>query len=223
MGGLQAVKERATYETADEQPPKRPKGHNVGGSSELAWFNPLASDPQLRGVRDHLAAKISAVAASALGCGGCVKVVGFNENTRPVANAAEMRLLKTVCPSAPARFSPYVISMAKAGMLLPDRPPPPYPAELRHVKHKRTAAAAEGNEKGATWVASHRCHNRECVNAERLVWEPSWFNRLRDNCPGGEACGHRPHPCLASHRPAGGIVDWTVYDVGGVGEEEAEA
>jgi hypothetical protein len=44
-----------------------------------------------------------------------------------------------------------------------------------------------------------------------LTWEPSWFNRLRDNCPGGAACPHRPHPCLKPHRGMGPVVDWTDY------------
>lgn len=50
------------------------------------------------------------------------------------------------------------------------------------VQHKRGKLGSV--EKEVTWVASHLCHNRLCVNTARLIWEPSWFNRLRDNYSG---------------------------------------
>lgn len=34
------------------------------------------------------------------------------------------------------------------------------------------------------------------------------MNRLRDNCPGGLACPHRPRRCLLPHRPAHELVNW---------------
>jgi len=121
-------------------------------------------------------------------------------------------VFRAVCSDAPARYMPYHIALLAAGRSLPDVDPPAYPASLRLVKTKRKRGSAEGNEKGATWVASHLCHDGQCVNADHLVWEPSWFNRLRDNCPGGNECPHRPHPCLRPHRVAvEAIIDWTTY------------
>jgi len=184
---------------------------NPGGSSKLAWFNPLCDDPRLSSVRDNLFAKISKREPSTNGHSECVKVVGFDESSRPVADKDVLTLFKSICPDAPARYSPYVISMAQAGKKIPELSPPSYPSELRKVKQKRVKTAEGGNEKEATWVASHLCHNRECVNPSHLVWEPSWFNRLRDNCSGGTLCWHRPDPCLRAHRSDQEIVDWTEY------------
>lgn len=184
---------------------------NLGGASKLEWYNPLINDPRLASVRSNLFNKISAQGPSKKGHPDCVKVVGFDETTRPVVDKAQLARFRSIAPDAPARYSPYVIALAKVGVRLPEKPPPAYPRELRQVKQKRAASAAEGNEKEATWVVSHLCHNRECVNTDHLTWEPSWFNRLRDNCSGGDACGHRPFPCLRSHRGDLQIVDWTTY------------
>lgn len=142
---------------------------------------------------------------------GCKQVKGFTEATRPVLDKAFKPVFKQVCSDGPERFSPYVIAMAAVGTLIRAPKPPAYPEELRKVKSKRSKSAADGNNKDATWVASHLCHNRQCVNAEHLVWEPSWMNRLRDNCPGGDACVHRPDRCLAPHREEEELIDWTAY------------
>lgn len=144
--------------------------------------------------------------------GGCRGVVGFTEETRPVCDKADLALFKSICADAPARYSPYHIALIKAGKLVPDFDPPALPAVLRQMKHKRSSSAAAGNEKAATWVASHLCHSRRCVNPDCLCWEPSWMNRIRDNCPGGDQCVHRPHPCRKPHRPSHSeIIDWTAY------------
>jgi hypothetical protein len=124
---------------------------------------------------------------------------------------AHLSVFKSICDEAPSRYEPYHISLLSGGVLVPTTDPPPYPADLRKVHQKRSTSAAAGNEKEATWVASHLCHNSSCIKLEHLRWEPSWFNRLRDNCPGGAACMHRPDPCLEAHRPAGEIIDWTAY------------
>ena len=144
--------------------------------------------------------------------GGCLVVEGFKSETRPVMDKKWLADLKKDCPEAPARYMPYHIALLQAQILVPEHDPPAYPEELRLVKHKRSSKAAEGNEKGATWVASHLCHNPLCIDTGHLRWEPSWFNRLRDNCPGGESCVHRPDACLNPHRPSEQeLVDWTTY------------
>lgn len=119
---------------------------------------------------------------------------------------------KEACSEAPTRYMPYHIAMMKAGVLVPIYHPPVYPVGLRLVKNKRNKEATEGNEKEATWVASHLCHNQQCIDVAHLRWEPSWFNRLRDNCPGGQDCVHRPDACINPHRSSNEeLIDWTVY------------
>lgn len=142
----------------------------------------------------------------------CKHVNGFTEANGLVLGKAFRPVLKQICLDCPERFSQYVIAMAVAGTLMPAPKSPAYPGELHKVKVKRTKAAPEGNEKDATWVASHLCHNRRCVNAEHLIWEPSWMNRLRDNCTGADACVHRPDKCLAPHRATEeALIDLTAY------------
>ena len=139
----------------------------------------------------------------------CKHVNGFTEATGRVLHKALKPVFKQSCPDMPERFSPYVIAMATAGRLIPAPKPSAYPEELRKVKAKGTKSAPEGHEKDATWVASHLCHNRRCVNAEHLVWEPSWMNRLRDNCTGADACVHRRDKSLAPHGATEEeLIDW---------------
>jgi hypothetical protein len=114
-------------------------------------------------------------------------------------------------PGFPQRCSVYTIAMMKAGVRIPERDPPPFPDELRKVL-KRSGHDFSKTPKAATWVCSHLCHNKRCINTAHLRWEPSWFNRLRDNCPGGDECVHRPDRCMQAHRAAGGeLLDWTKY------------
>lgn len=184
---------------------------NVGGASKLEWFNILATHPELEGARQNLFAKIKDTERTQ---DGCYVVKGFKEDTRPTLDKSFVDTFKRLCLDGPARFSPYHISMLQHQILVPLYDPPPYPAAQRMVKQKRNKSAAENNEKSATWVASHLCHHRLCIEAklgsEHLCWEPNWFNRPRDNCPGGDACNHRPQPCLRSHQ-ASEIIDWTTY------------
>ena len=180
---------------------------NVGGASKLLWFNNLVSDPFLKEARESLIAKISETEEQT---GGCIIVKGFKDTTRPVMDKKFLAVFKQRCLDAPERYSPYVISMLKERILIPDREPPRYPAELRQVKNKRSSSALADNEKDATWVCSHLCHNKLCINPAHLRWEPSWFNRLRDNCPGGDNCMHRPDACLNPHRVLE-VIDWTQY------------
>ena len=193
---------------------------NVGGSSKLAWVNVLALDSSLEKCRSNLFSKISnteAVAGSEeildpedKKLGGCLQVKGFGEATRPVLDKALQGTLKSVCSDAPERFSPYVLAMIRDRKVLPSFDPPKYPEALRKVKNKRVKSS-NFEDQDATWVASHLCHNKRCVNSNHLVWEPSWMNRLRDNCPGGKSCLHLPDRCLRPHRPAEEAVDWTSY------------
>lgn len=181
---------------------------NVGGASKLTWFNKLAIDPSLAPAKANLERKI----AHTRNDNGCTVVVGFTAETRPVLDKDFLEVFREICGEAPARYAPYHIAMLQANKLVPEGEPCSYPEGLRLVKHKRVKTAAPGNEKAATWVASHLCHNNKCININHLTWEPSWFNRLRDNCPGGEACVHRPHACLQPHRPADReLIDWTQY------------
>jgi hypothetical protein len=194
---------------------------NVGGASRLEWFNILVQHRALASVRQNLYQKIERQEAIMGGTEGCVRVLGFTEETRPAPDKVQLELFRSVVESAPARLSAYHIALARASKVIPSCDPPPYPKELRLVKHKRTSSAALDNEKSATWVASHLCHNRLCVNPAHLTWEPSWMNRLRDNCPGGATCVHRPEPCLRSHRTPQSdlLIDWTTYiNAGGPGE-----
>lgn len=188
-------------------PPAKIARKNVGGASKLTWFNVLAGAEQAE-PRANLVQKIGDTKR----VDGCLLVEGFGPETRPVMDKKWLAKFRETCPDAPARFSPYHIALLKARVLVPAADPPPYPAELRLVKQKRSSKAADGNEKSATWVASHLCHNHQCVDVEHLRWEPSWFNRLRDNCPGGDNCPHRPDACINPHRPAEEeLVDWTKY------------
>lgn len=181
---------------------------NVGGSSQLKWFNELATHPKLVGARQNLIKKISNRVK--VGDLGCEHVTGFVKTTRPTLDKSFQELCKQLCPSLPERFLPYQISLLETGDLVPNGAPPPYPEELRLVTHKRVKSANEGNEKQATWVISHTCHDSMCVFPDHLTWEPSWFNRLRDNCPGGNACIHRPKPCLRAHRVVSDLINWTL-------------
>ena len=109
----------------------------------------------------------------------------------------------------PERFMPYQLALVKANIPMPDYDPPKYPQALRHASQKRNAD--QEVNKPATWVISHLCHNKLCVNPISLTWEPSWFNRLRDNWPAGNACTHRLRPCLKPRQTIGPVMDWTEY------------
>lgn len=187
------------------RPAKKPKV-NVGGSSRLEWVNILITSNDLDICRENLFRKIRDVEDKL----GCLEVRGFTELTRPVMDKNPLATFKKVVPAAPERFSPYVIAMIQGGKRVPSFDPPRYPDELRKVKNKRTSNSKVEDQE-ATWVASHLCHNRRCCNVDHLVWEPSWMNRLRDNCPGGDECQHGPDKCLRPHRPKGDVVDWTSY------------
>jgi len=131
---------------------------------------------------------------------GCRHVRGFTKDARIVVDQKYKHLLRE---DFPERFSPYVVAMAAAGQVIPWGSPPNLPDHLRKSKKIK--------EVQATWVASHLCHDRLCVNPDHLTFEPSWFNRLRDNCPGGDGCVHRPKPCIRAHRPAGELINWEDY------------
>lgn len=189
-------------------PSKPAPKQNVGGSSKMLWYNHFLDDPALQPALQNLISKISKIEVQP---NNCHHVTGFTETTRPQIDLKFRTKFEKLCPEGPARFSPYVISLLKSQVRISSDLPPAYPASLRKVKAKRSSSASAGNEKDATWVASHLCHNRLCVNQEHLRWEPSWMNRLRDNCPGGDGCVHRPDRCLAPHREVSELIDWTDY------------
>lgn len=194
---------------ATPPPPTKPtRKINVGGGSKMRWLNQLIDCPKLQPALQNLAAKITDTETTP---SGCVQVVGKDEHFRPQIDKRLREQARELCPDLPERFAVYHISLACSGKHIPTSEPPAYPAELRKVKAKRSAAANAGNEKDACWVASHLCHNRQCIASGHLEWEPSWMNRLRDNCPGGTGCIHRPRPCIAPHRSAEELVDWTQY------------
>lgn len=184
------------------------KSTNIGGSSKLEWVNQFISIPAMASILKHLKSKISNITVQR---NGCHHITNFTKDTRPVCDTRFHSLIAKHCPTCPKRFSPYTIAMMAAGIRVPDRDPPSLPESLRKVTQKRSSDAKDGNDKGATWVCSHLCHDPRCSNVAHLRWEPSWFNRLRDNCPGGAACLHRPDPCLNPHRSAEDIIDWTSY------------
>jgi hypothetical protein len=201
----------STSEPSSATPPphlpksaKQPKV-NVGGSSRLIWFNKLLREPRLKDARENLVGKIGNTREN----DGCLEVVDFKDTTRPTLDKRFYNTLHTLAPDAPERFMPYQLALVKSNTPMPDYDPPKYPQALRHVSQKRNAD--QEVNKPATWVISHLCHNKLCVNPQHLTWEPSWFNRLRDNCPAGDACTHRPRRCLKPHRTMGPVVDWTEY------------
>lgn len=128
-----------------------------------------------------------------------------------MCDKAERAVLDAEIDDAPMKFELYHLAMARAGKTPPEQPPPPLPTEHRKVVKRRSSSQGDLTSKPATWVASHLCHDRVCVNPAHLVWEPSWFNRMRDNCPGGDGCLHLPHKCLAPHRVLAEPVDWLDY------------
>lgn len=215
-GSVRSLKRKASSDISSASDAVAPSASshklNVGGASQLSWVNILANDVSLGGARDNLFGKIKAVEES----GGCTVVKGFTEKTRPVMDKKFLEVFKRISDSAPERYSPYVISLIQHRKLVPPFAPPRYPEALRKVNQKRTKTSMLGDQ-AATWVASHLCHNRRCVNIDHLCWEPSWMNRLRDNCPGGASCMHGPARCLRPHRNDEDVIDWTKF----LNDEEA--
>jgi hypothetical protein len=188
---------------------------NPGGGSDLAWFNLAldSNDPSVRAALQNLFSKIANTHTFGI-CTECRPTkLGEDrcaEDLRPMVDNKFKPALATI-PGFPQRCSVYTIAMMKAGVRIPERDPPPFPDELRKVL-KRSGHDFSKTPKAATWVCSHLCHNKRCINTAHLRWEPSWFNRLRDNCPGGDECVHRPDRCMQAHRAAGGeLLDWTKY------------
>jgi hypothetical protein len=181
---------------------------NVGGASKLSWFNILATRSDLQACRQNLFDKIQDTTTNSF---GCISVKNFKEDTRPVMDKKYNTILLSKLSSVDTvtRYSPYAISMMQAQNLLPAYDPPSLLAKFRQI----TKRNGKDTEKEATWVISHLCHNKLCVNAGHLCWEPSWMNRLRDNCPGGDLCVHRPQKCLRAHRQVNNdeLIDWTEY------------
>jgi len=167
----------------------------------MAWFRILALASDLEGIRTRLTAKIRKTrTVTTL---GCVEVT--DPKTRPVMDKKDLEKFKESASDAPERYEFYHIALLRDQKIMPSYDPPPYPEKFRKSSNFKI-----GQE--ATWVVSHLCHNRKCCNTEHLVWEPSWMNRLRDNCPGGDECRHGPDKCLRAHRYNDDeIVDWTAY------------
>jgi hypothetical protein len=113
----------------------KPKRVNIGGRSQLQWFNKLATEPIYEGSRRNLQAKIRTTRTDQ---NGCVVVVGFTDTTRPVLDKKFLAFVRDRLPDAPSRYSPWHISMMLAGILVPKTEPPRYPTKLRQVLAKRT-------------------------------------------------------------------------------------
>jgi len=141
---------------------------NVGGASKLSWFNPLATRSDLTACRQNLFDKIKNTTTNSF---SCVSVNSFKEDTRPVMDKQYNSILLSKLASVDTitRYSPYAISMMEAQKLLPTYDPPALPAKFRQV----TKRSGKETEKEATWVISHLCHNKICINADHLRWEPS--------------------------------------------------
>jgi len=117
----------------------------------------------------------------------------------------------------PIKINASHVALLKAGKRRPDKLPPLCPQDWFKSLFGRLATDAE-----AKWVASHLCHRKDCVEPTHIVWEPGWYNRARDNCPGkvecttchtqpAATCGHIPQ-CIRSHRAP--VLDWKTLPVG---------
>jgi hypothetical protein len=187
-----------------------PRKKNPGGSSNCDWFNPMLTNPSLSGVREHLYGKIpKPISTAGAKHPECIRMPLNKDGGLPrlIANQSQRQFLGSLVPDVPAAFSAYQLAMMRAGKERPPGLPPRLPEADRQVIKARTKDDVV--DKDATWVISHRCHERSCINPDHLIWEPSWYNRLRDNCPGGPECKHLDHPCLGSHRDAARVYRWT--------------
>lgn len=70
-----------------------------------------------------------------------------------------------------------------------DKPAVNPPAKPINLGHSATVPS---------WVCSHLCHNKKCCRDIHLVWEPDWYNHLRDQCA-PEICWHTPR-CIKAHK-----------------------
>lgn len=167
----------------------------------MQWFNKLLREPALQKERDNLVGKIAG--RKPVGDLGCLEVPGQGKEFRPQMDKKYRENAKKVLDELPERYAHYHIGMLAGGVAMMDRDAPRVPEKWRKVLTR----SGKVMDKDATWVCSHLCHNPKCSNHEHLRWEPSWMNRLRDNCAGGDACVHRPQ-CLRAHRDEE-IIDWT--------------
>jgi len=124
----------------------------------------------------------------------------------------------------PRKINASHVALLMDGRRRPDKLPPQCPPDWFKSLFGRLATDAE-----AKWVASHLCHQKECVQPEHIIWEPGWYNRARDNCPGkvvcttchtepAASCGHFPQ-CIRAHRaPA---LNWNTLAEGGPFTDES--
>lgn len=198
---------------------------NPGGSSAVDWFNPLLRNNDFRFYRHHLITKLeehSAPQATSQDSGysPCIlytKPCPAKEHPRVDPKKAARERFELIAGPDLARMMPLKpnashIAMLRAGTARPEGLPPACPDEWSKAGKRKRAQEATPNH----WVVSHLCHVKCCVNAEHLVWEPDWYNRARDNCPGvvncenchtisRASCPHLP-PCGRPHRQA--VMDW---------------
>ena len=173
----------------------------------MRWFNVLLSDARLAGARENIVGKLAGKVTKENGCIEMPDAKYSAGEFRPVLDKKFLDLFKSIAEDAPARISHYQVALLEDGREIVADEPPKLPEKFRKVLKR----GGKDLDKGATWVASHLCHNKKCCNKQHLVWEPSWMNRMRDNCPGGDECVHRPFKCLRAHREAEELVDWTEY------------
>ncbi len=174
---------------------------NLGGASNIDWFNKLLARAEFQFVVDHLARKVHAaqvhITSDELGC----KAVSVtDEHQRFVMDKCIRNRLAEIDPQlekdVPIRVNAHHIALLEAAAKIPtysSPPPPPNFAKNSHAEVHR-------------FVGSHLCHRKSCTNPSHIVWEPAWYNRWRDNCAGGRFCPHIPS-CLRPHRDVDKL-DW---------------
>lgn len=144
---------------------------NPGGGSDLSWFNFLLENPACAGAVCNLKSKVGNVVRHENGL-GCLHVVGRGKSDS--GRAPRLCIDKNFRPSLdvlggihlPQYITAYHVTMLAAGRKIPSYQPPPLPLEFRKVT-VRGGKTLDGAP--AVWVASHLCHNSECVNVDHLV------------------------------------------------------
>jgi len=209
MSGDDFVQSVPAKRKADTPNVPSTKRINPGGSSEVAWFNTLMIAPHLSFLRAHLFVKIEAP-RSVIATTGCIiyKIAGDFQRI-DIDKSIRQTLVSTDLlfeEQLPIKINAHHIALLKAGKFIPNRSPPLPPKALL----TRSSATS------SRFVASHLCHQKACINPDHLVWEPDWYNRLRDNCLAQsltcgcgkvhDVCVHVPK-CICSHRKVD-VIDW---------------
>jgi len=145
-----------------------------------------------------------------------MKKCADKEHPRVDPTSVMKERLRRVAPEfsqiLPLKLNASHVAMLQAGKPRPTGSPPACPDAWAKAGKRKRGQQATANH----WVVSHLCHHKRCVNSEHLIWEPDWYNRARDNCPGvvrcdncntisRASCRHVP-ACGQPHRQ--GLMDW---------------